>query len=771
MTLQGLAAQEAERRLLEYGPNAVAEETPRLLRRVLKRFWEPVPWMLEAAIVLQLALGERVEALVIAALLVFNVILGLMQEQRAGTALAALKSKLALRASVLRDGRWERRPAADIVPGDIVKLSLGGVVPADVRIVDGAILLDQSMLTGESVAVEAAPGALAYAGAIVRRGEALAEVAATGSRTYFGRTAELVRVAHAQSSEQRAVLDVVRDIAAVNGAIVVLLVAYTHVAGIALERVIPLVLTAILASIPVALPATFTLAAALGAQALAAKGVLLTRLSAVHDMATMDTLCSDKTGTLTRNLLSVAAVAPMPGHSREQVLTLAAMASSEGGADPLDAAIRAAAPSDPASAAPGAARRFIPFDPATKTAEAMFTAPDGTATQVVKGAYAAVAARSQAAEPAGAAAEELQRQGQRVLAVAAGSPPAPLDIVGLIGLSDPPRADSAPLIAEMKELGVRTIMITGDAPGTAAAVARAVGLQGPIRDAAHIPADVRPEDFAVYAGVLPEHKYKLVKSFQAHGHSVGMCGDGANDAPALRQANFGIAVVTATDVAKSAASAVLTGAGLGGIVDAIKEGRIIYQRVLTYTLNALIKKVELVPLLALWLIGTGQAILTPMLMVLLLVTGDFLTMAIATDRTHPSARPDAWRVGRITAAAILLGLCKLFFSILTITVGSRAFGLDADQLRTLAFVTLVFGGQAVVYAIRERGPLWRSRPSPWLILASALDLGLAAVLAGAGFLMAALPPTLLLATFAAAAVFSILLDLVKVPTLRRLGVG
>jgi H+-transporting ATPase len=770
MTPQGLATEEAERRLLEYGPNAVAEETARPLRRVLKRFWEPVPWMLEAAIILQLAIGERIEALVIAALLVFNVILGLVQEQRAGAALAALKSKLALMASVLRDGRWARLPAAAVVPGDIVKLSLGGVVPADARIVDGTILLDQSMLTGESVAVEAAPGALAYAGAIVRRGEALAEVVATGSRTYFGRTAELVRVAHAQSSEQRAVLDVVRDIAAVNGAIVVLLVAYTHVAGVPLVQVIPLVLTAILASIPVALPATFTLAAALGAQALAAKGVLLTRLSAVHDMATMDTLCSDKTGTLTRNVLSVAAVVPMPGHGRDQVLTLAAMASSEGGADPLDAAIRAAAPSDPILAAPGAARRFIPFDPATKMAEATFTAPDGTAMHVVKGAYAAVAARSQAAEQAGAAAEELQRQGQRVLAVAAGSP-APLGIVGLIGLSDPPRADSAPLIAEMKELGVRTIMITGDAPGTAVAVARAVGLQGPICDAAHIPPDVRPEDFAVYAGVLPEHKYKLVKAFQARGHSVGMCGDGANDAPALRQANFGIAVVTATDVAKSAASAVLTGAGLRGIVDAIKEGRIIYQRVLTYTLNALIKKVELVPLLALWLIGTGQAILTPMLMVLLLVTGDFLTMAVATDRAHPSARPDAWRVGRITAAAILLGLCKLLFSILTIAVGSRAFGLDADQLRTLAFVTLVFGGQAVVYAIRERGPLWRSRPSRWLILASTLDLGLAAVLAGAGFLMAALPPALLLATFAAAAVFSILLDLVKVATLRRLGVG
>jgi H+-transporting ATPase len=769
MTMQGLDSDEARRRLSQYGPNLVAEERRRPVARVLRRLWEPVPWMLEAAIVLQLAIGERIEALVIAALLAFNLVLGLLQERRAGAALAALKSKLALHASVLRDGRWERRPASDLVPGDVVKLSLGGVVPADLRIADGTVLLDQSMLTGESVPVEAGAGASAYAGAIVRRGEARAEVTATGTRTYFGRTAELVRVAHAAGSEQRAVFDVVRDIAAVNGAIVVLLLAYTHLAGMPLVQVIPLVLTAILASIPVALPATFTLAAALGAQALAARGVLLTRLSAIHDVATMDTLCADKTGTLTRNELQVSSVVAMPGHDRDRVLALAALASSEGGADPLDAAIRAAA-ANAMTAGLATLQRFTPFDPATKMSEATVTAPDGSAMRVAKGAYAAIAARSAPLDRASDAAQTLERQGQRVLAVAAGRTE-PLAIVGLIGMSDPPREDSAPLIAEAKALGVRTIMITGDAPGTAAAVAEAIGLQGPVCAMADIPPDVGPDDFAVYAGVLPEHKYKLVKSFQKHGHSVGMCGDGANDAPALRQANFGIAVASATDVAKSAASAVLTRPGLGGIVGAIKEGRAIYQRVLTYTLNALIKKVELVPLLALWLIATGQSALTPMLMVLLLVTGDFLTMAIATDRSKPSPRPGRWRVGRITIAALLLGACKLCFSLAAMAIGSRIFGLDADRIQTLAFVTLAFGGQAVFYAIRERGPLWASRPSRWLILASMLDIGIAALLGGSGWLMAPLPWRLLLSVLAAAAAFTFLFDAIKRPAFRGLGIG
>ncbi|MGC1181075.1 MAG: HAD-IC family P-type ATPase, partial [Methyloceanibacter sp.] len=348
----GLTSDEAHRRLEKFGPNAMPDTSVHPLRMALEKFWAPVPWMLEAAIVLQVALGDYAEAGIIAGLLVFNAALGLFQEGRAQATLAALKSRLALTASVRRDGVWETVAAAELVPGDVVKLSLGGVVAADVHLTDGEILLDQSMLTGESVPIEAGAGFRTYAGALVRRGEAVAEVTATGARTKFGRTAELVRTAHVVSSQQKTVLRVVRNLAAFNGVVIVMLVAYAYLLKMPLAEIIPLVLTAVLASIPVALPATFTLASALGARALAKLDVLPTRLSAVDEAGTMDVLCADKTGTLTRNELTVTTVRPMPDFDAAHVLALAALASSDGGQDPVDGAIRSAALGKPVSDAP-----------------------------------------------------------------------------------------------------------------------------------------------------------------------------------------------------------------------------------------------------------------------------------------------------------------------------------------------------------------------------------------------------------------------------------
>ena len=559
-----MTSDEARYRLEKFGPNAMPDTTLHPLAMALEKFWAPVPWMLEAAIVLELVLGKYVEAAIIALLLVFNAALGLLQESRAQATLAALKSRLALSASVRRDGAWQTVPATELVPGDVVKLSLGGVVAADAQLTDGEILLDQSMLTGELIPIEAGAGVQTFAGALVRRGEAEAEVTATGARTKFGRTAELVRTAHVASSQQKAVLRVVRNLALFNGVVIVMLVAYACFLGLALAEIIPLVLTAVLASIPVALPATFTLASALGARALATRGVLPTRLSAVDEAASMDVLCADKTGTLTRNALTVTNVRPMSGFDAAQVLMLAALASSDGGQDPVDGAIRMAAGGKAVGDVPHLVK-FVPFDPATKMSEATVAVsggglPGGTR-RVVKGAVAAVIGLAQPSPIATAAAKELEGQGFRVLAVATG-PQEAMKLAGLIALSDPPRADSAALVTELHELGVRTVMVTGDAPATAAIVAHAVGLDGAVCPPGPIPHDVRPETFAVFAGVLPEDKYKLVKEFQTGGYIVGMCGDGANDAPALRQAQIGIAVSTATDVAKSAAGMVLTEPGL-----------------------------------------------------------------------------------------------------------------------------------------------------------------------------------------------------------------
>jgi H+-transporting ATPase len=766
--LNGLTSEESRRRLKKFGPNVTPDTTLHPLRMAIEKFWAPVPWMLEAAIVLELVLSKYVEAAIIAALLIFNAALGLFQESRAQATLAALKSRLALNGTVRRDGAWQTIPAAELVPGDAVKLCLGGVVAADVRLTSGEILLDQSMLTGESVPIEAGAGVQTYAGALVRRGEAVAEVTATGARTKFGRTAELVRTAHVVSSQQKAVLRVVRNLAMFNGVVIALLVTYACFLKMPLAEIIPLVLTAVLASIPVALPATFTLASALGARALAKLGVLPTRLSAVDEAASMNVLCADKTGTLTQNALTVTTIRPMPGFDEAHVLALAALASSDGGQDPVDGAIRSAAKGNAVSDAPKM-MKFVPFDPATKMSEATVDNPGGGTQRIVKGAYAVVIGLAPPSPSATVAAKELEAKGFRVLVVAAG-PPSAMKLVGLIALSDPPCRDSAAFVSELRGLGVRTVMVTGDAPATAAIVAHAVGLDGAVCPPGPIPDAVPPEQFAVFAGVLPEDKYKLVKAFQKSGHTVGMCGDGANDAPALHQAQIGIAVSTATDVAKSAAGMVLTEPGLAGIVAAVKEGRVTFQRILSYTLNSITKKIVQVLFLAIGLIMTGHAILTPLLMVLIMITGDFLGMSLTTDNVRPSPMPNAWRIGNLTVAGVIMGVGELAFCTGVLAFGAYRMGFDIGALRTLAFIVIVFGNQATMYTNRERRHLWSSRPSVWVIVSSISDLLIASTLAVDGIAMTALPAWTVVGTLGAAAVFAILLDLVKVPAFRRLSI-
>ena len=763
---KGLTSDEARARLAKDGPNAMPDTSAHPLRNALAKFWAPVPWLLEASIVLELVLHKYYEAVVIAALLIFNAALAYFQEARAQATLAALKSRLALNASVQRDGAWKTVPASELVCGDLVKLSLGAVVAADVHLTGGSVELDQSMLTGESLPIEAGAGVDTYAGALVRRGEATAVVTATGARTKFGRTAELVRTAHVVSTQQKAVLKIVRNLAIFNGSLIVAMGAYAYFRAMPWSEMVPLLLTSVLAAIPVALPATFTLAAAIGARALAKLGVLPTRLSAVDEAASIDVLCSDKTGTLTLNALSVTSIRPLPGFDEAHVLGLAALASSEGGQDSVDAAIRSAALKKPAQDLPKLVT-FIPFDPARKTSEATATDAKGAAERIVKGAYAAVAALTAASPAAAAIVDELEKQGFRVLAVAAG-PSASLQLIGMIALSDPPRSDSSSLISELHTLGVATVMVTGDAPATAAIVAHDVGLTGPVCPPGKLPDGIKPEDFAVFASILPEGKYDLVKAFQKSGHTVGMCGDGANDAPALRQAQIGIAVSTATDVAKSAAGVVLTEAGLGGIVAAVKEGRITFQRILTYTLNSVMKKIVQVLLLAAGLVMTGHAVLTPMLMVIVMITGDFLSMSLTTDRVQPSKMPNSWQIGRITIAGVILGVCFLAFSTAILAIGMFEMHLGTEALRTLCAVGIVFGSQATTYVIRARQSLWGLRPSLILVLSSVADILIISTMAIRGIAMAPLAIWVVACEFAAAIAFGLVLDVVKIPVFARL---
>jgi H+-transporting ATPase len=766
---KGLTSDEARIRLEKDGPNAMPDTSAHPLRNALAKFWAPVPWLLEASVILELGLHKYYEAAVIAALLVFNAALAYFQESRAQATLTALKSRLALNASVQRDGEWKTVPAAELVCGDLIKLSLGSVVAADVHLTGGSVELDQSMLTGESLPIEAGPGVDTYAGALVRRGEATAVVTATGTRTKFGRTAELVRTAHVASTQQKAVLKIVRNLAIFNGLLILAMGTYAYTHAMPWSEMIPLLLTSILAAIPVALPATFTLAAAIGARALAKHGVLPTRLSAVDEAASIDVLCSDKTGTLTKNELSVTAVRPLPGFDEAHVLGLAALASSEGGQDPVDVAIRAAASHKAASDLPKLTA-FVPFDPVKKTSEATATDLNGGQERIIKGAFTAVVALTAPSSAAAAIVEDLEKQGFRVLAVGMG-PAASTRIIGLIALSDPPRTDSISLISELDGLGVRTVMVTGDAPVTAAIVAHAVGLKGKVCPAGNLPKSIHPDDFSVFAAVLPEGKYDLVKAFQKGGHTVGMCGDGANDAPALRQAQIGIAVSTATDVAKSAAGVVLTESGLGGIVAAVKEGRITFQRILTYTLNSVMKKILQVLLLAVGLVMTGHAVLTPMLMVIVMITGDFLAMSLTTDRVLPSKMPNSWQIGRITSAGVLLGICFLAFSSAILAVGKFQLHLGIGALQTLSVVGIVFGSQATTYVIRGRQRLWGLRPSVWLVLSSVADVLIISSLATFGIAMAPLPITFIACEFGAAVAFGAILDLIKIPIFARLRIS
>jgi H+-transporting ATPase len=763
----GLSTEEATRRLAQAGPNEVAEEPEHPLKRTACHFWAPVPWMLEATIVLQVALGKHIEALMIGALLIFNVGLSMFQESRAQAALALLKQRLSLKAKVKRDGQWTELAAAVLVPGDIVQLSLGVVVPGDALIIQGSVLLDQSMLTGESIPIDAGPGKTAYAGALVRRGEAIAQLTATGTTTYFGRAAELVRIAHVESTEVKVVLSLVRNLSILNVALVLGLIAYATRIALPVGQIVPLVLTALLSAVPVALPATFTLGAALGAKTLALKGVLLTRLSALHEAAMIDVLCVDKTGTLTKNELAVAAVRPLAdGWTGADVLAFAALTSSREGQDPVDAAIRTASLAAPSRRQLPVVASFTPFDPTSKRSEAIALDQCEREFRISKGAPTALATLAPMTPAITSELESLSGSGYRTLAVAVG-PSGKMTLVGLIALNDPPRPDSAVLLAELRQLGVHTVMATGDAALTAATIAHSIGLDGAVCPAGHIPERASPDDFAIYAGIFPEEKFRLVKSFQRKGRVVGMCGDGANDAPALRQAQMGIAVSTATDVAKAAAGVVLTAPGLGGIVTAIKEGRAVFRRVLTYTLGILINKCVTLVVLGAGLVLTRQAVLTPMLQAMSMLSNDFVSMARTADRATPSPRPNTWQMGNLVWTAVPLAAFKFLFCIGVLAAGWYWFRLSIGQMQTLTFIMLVFAGQAVVYVARERGPMWASRPAPTMIFFSLVDIAIVSTFVVTGTLMRPLPLTLVMILLVGTSAFALGLDQLKVMVLAR----
>ncbi len=764
----GLTSQEAAELLAKCGPNSVAEEREHPLRVLWSKFWAPVPWMLEAAVLLEILLRKNIEAGVIAALVVFNAGLSFFQESHAQGALALLRRRLIIQVRVRRDGAWQRLPAERLVPGDSIHLRVGDMVPADARLSDGNVLIDHSAVTGESAPIEAGPGYTTYAGGLIKRGEATAVVMATGSHTYFGKTAELVRQANAAGHLQQMIFTIVKYLVAFDVALAGLVLIYALSAGMGLGDILPFCLMLLVASIPVALPATFTLASALGTQELAHGGVLVSRLSAIEEAAAMDVLATDKTGTLTKNELSVAMTEPMAPYSEPDLIRLAALASDDATQDPIDLAILAAARGRKVSTAGFTVRKFVPFDPSTKCSEALVQHGTGEL-RIVKGAPSAIATFVGAS--GFPQAEKLAGDGYRVLAVATGSE-RHLAIAGFLALLDPPRDDSAGLIANLQQLGVRVLMITGDGAATAGTVAKQVGITGAACSEERLRAD--PERAAlecdVFAGVFPEDKFRLVQALQHAGHIVGMTGDGVNDAPALKQAEVGVAVANATDVAKAAASIVLTNPGLGDVVSAVEASRRIYQRMLTYTLNKIIKTIEVALFLSLGVVLTRTLVVTPLLIVLLLFTNDFVTMSIAADHVSFSRRPDRWRIRTLVLTAAPLAALLVAFSLSVLWAGRNILALSTAHIQTLAFLTLVFGGQGTVYLVRERGHFWRSRPSRWMLWSSGADVAIVSVLATRGILMASLPPFVVAGLLGVVVVYLFFVDYLKIAIFRRFGV-
>lgn len=768
--LQGLTSAEARQRLLKYGPNMVVEDRPHPWLLFLKKFWAPVPWMLEATIALQFALGKPSEAAIITVLLIFNAVLGFAQENRANNALALLKKRLAIQVRVLRDKVWQQMAAQELVPGDVVHLRMGDLAPADIRLLDGQALLDQSALTGESLPVEAGTGATVHAGTIVKRGEASGEVTATGAHTYFGKTAELVRSARTTSHLEILIVTIVKYLVTLDAILVAALLLYGWIHGIAITEVLPFALILLVASVPIALPATYTLATALGAVELAGNGVLVTRLSAIEEAAAMDVLASDKTGTITQNSLALSALQSYAPYTDNDLLLWAALASDHATQDPIDLAILDAAKSRGLLSGIPQRLSFIPFDPETKRSEAEYSR-NGDKLRVLKGAPSVIATLVGGGPDIGADVERLGADGSRVLAIAAETGSNGLQLAGLLALQDPPREDSKLLIQNLQDLGVRVLMVSGDGTATARAVAEKVGIGTRVCSPENLHKAIQQNvlDYDVFARVLPEDKFQLVQALQRSGHVVGMSGDGVNDAPALKQAEVGIAVANATDVAKAAASLVLTNPGLADVKAAVEASRRINQRMLTYTMNKIIKTLEIAVFLSVGVILTGVFVITPLLIVLLLFTNDFVTMSIATDHVSFARKPERWNIPNLMLTSGILAGLVLVLSFAVFFAGRDWLHLPLSQLQTLIFVMLVFTGQGNVYLVRERRHFWKSVPSRWLLAASLLDILAVVVLSTQGILMAAIPLWLVSGLMILVLAYLIALDFIKIRVFKQFG--
>lgn len=773
----GLTPEEAALRLSQYGHNTLPAEKTNLLLQFLKKFWGPSAWMLELILAVSIFLKKPDEFYVVSILLVINAVLSFILERRASGIIKSLEQRLQIRVRVLRGGKWLVIFATELVPGDVIRIRAGDFVPADARILDGVLEVDQSALTGESIDVHHEIGDKLISGSTIRNGEAKAIVELTGAHTQYGKTASLIKKASPKLHIERVVLKVVGWLFAVVLLMMLVVGILAVVREVKLNETIPILLILLMSAIPISLPVMVTVCLSIGARELSKKGILVTRLSAVEDAATMSQLCIDKTGTMTANQLSIGLVGPRAGVDEKQVIWLGAVASEVSNQDPIDLAFIVEAKNrNLFSDHQYELISFKPFNPVSRSTQAIVKINDKVSC-VMKGAVASIIGVCEVdqalLQEVNSKVDEWGRQGYRVLGVAQGEEGKPLQFMGLVALFDPPRMDAKSFVDQMKDLGISLKMLTGDALIVGKALSMRLGL-GEILPFTKFEKYFRDNDKSQkdlvlscggFAEVFPENKYLVVQHLQSFGLVTGMTGDGVNDAPALRQAEVGIAVSKATDIARSAASIVLVDDSLVSIVHLISQGRMVYQRLLTWIINKISRTFLKAPYVVIAYVVTGKFVVSAFAMLLLVLVTDLTKISLATDQVRPSSKPESWNINGYMWLAIILGVLMLVESLLFLWFGWTFYGLNLSDgaLNAFSFLCLLYMGAFSILSVRERRYFWSSKPGNILLGSFLFEIIVGAIVASTGISnMSSIPWKVILSIFFYAA-FSCLIvnDFIK----------